>query len=269
MKLPIDFESHLTDSALEVKNPLKTKIISYSWHRFFQRFIIKKINLIRTINDKMFEDLIAIGFPKNRILKIPNGINFEKFRDISKIDNSETHFGYVGRLSKYKNVIFLLNVFKAHLNEFPRDILLLYGTGPEETVIKHFISRNKLENNIILRGFEKDKTKIYSLLDVLINPALSQGISNANLEAMCTKTLIIAANVYGNRELIKHKENGLLFNPRNMENLLEQLKFYKNNFELTQKMVDNAFSDVVNIYDIKRVTKKIYNALKMRMRKEV
>ncbi|MFX0139710.1 MAG: glycosyltransferase, partial [Candidatus Hodarchaeota archaeon] len=107
----------------------------------------------------------------------------------------------------------------------PHDKLFLYGEAPYEKFILRFIRKNNLTNKIILCGYEKDKRKIYSNIDVLIDPAFAQGISNSNLEAMCTNTLVIASNVYGNRDLIKHKISGLLFNPYIHKSLLKQLYF--------------------------------------------
>lgn len=68
---------------------------------------------------------------------------------------------------------------------------------------------------------------IYSNIDVLVDPAFAQGISNANLEAMCTETFIIASKTPGNEDLITHKKTGLLFDPKDKNDLLDKLLYYK------------------------------------------
>lgn len=265
MKIPIDFKSHLRGISLLKHQKIRSKIINYSWFMFFKRFIIKKINFLRPINNKMYEDLIELKLPKEFILEVPNGINSKKFIGLQKDEHKGTNFGYVGRLTEFKNLRFLLEVFKFYIAKYPFDKLFIYGKGSEENFILKFVSNNRLSNNIFLCGFEKEKTKIYSKLDVLIDPALAQGISNAILEAMCTETFVIASNVSGNRDLIKNGVTGLLFNPYKKEDLLKKLLYYKENKDLVQKVIINAKTEILLNYDIDIVTRRIYNFLKSKL----
>ena len=262
MKIPLDYTSYIRQIELTQKNKLKAKLINFSWFKFFCKFIIRKISWIRILNEKMFEDLLELKYPEKNILKIPNGINSKSYIGIKKIRHKDTHYGYVGRLTEFKNLGFLLKVFKNYLNYYPNDKLFIYGKGSEESSITEFIKTNNISKNIIFSGFEKNKTKIYSNLDVIIDPALGQGLSNTNLEAFCTKTFVIASNVYGNRELIKHRVTGLLFNPVKEEDLLNQLKFYKKNNMLVKQILNNAYEKILQKYDIDTITTSINKFLK-------
>lgn len=265
LKMPIDFSSHLREVYLYKHQKLKSKLINFSWLRFFKKFILPRINFIRILNKRMYFELIELKYPKVQILEIPNGITSKNYLKIKKNDHKFMHFGYVGRLTEFKNLRFLLEVFQKYLKKHPSDKLYIYGTGPDYDYISHFINDNNIETNTILCGFEKNKNKIYSNIDVLINPALSQGISNANLESICTNTFLIAANVSGNIELIDHKKTGLLFNPHNEESLLEQLFYYKEHSDLAQKIIDNAKDELLEKYDIDVITSKIYEFLRFRL----
>ena len=119
-----------------------------------------------------------------------------------------------------------------------------------------------MENNIILKGYVKDKKKIYSNIDVLINSSFGEGISNVILEAMSTKTLVIASNVEGNKDLIIHKETGLLFNPYKKKALLNQLNYFKKNDDLVQQIIKNAENEIILNYDIEVIALKIYKFIK-------
>ncbi len=260
MKIPIDFKSHLRQTYL--LEQYKSKLINYSWYIFFRKFLIRKIDFIRAINDLIYRDLVDFDFPEERILKITNGIESKEFlNQISKKEHEGTNFAFVGRLTGFKNLRFLLNVFKIYLSKFPEDKLFFYGTGPEEKFIKNFTKVHKLHKNIILCGFINDKTEIYSNLDVIIDPALAQGISNTNLEAMCSKTLLIVSDVPGNKTLIKDQFNGLLFNPHRKTDLLNKLFFFKENKGLVLKMVKNAENEITSIYDVNIITDKIHKLL--------
>jgi glycosyltransferase involved in cell wall biosynthesis len=237
----------------------------YSWFKFLRRFVLKRIDFIRSINELIFKQLRDINYQIERILRIPNGINSKDFIGIEKDKREEVHFGYVGRLMKFKNLRFLIKVFQEYLAKYPNDKLYIYGRGPEINFIQDFIYENNLEKNIILCGYEKEKEKIYKNIDVLIDPALAQGISNANLEAMCTGTFLIASNVQGNIDLVKHRITGLLFNTYNEKDLLKQLFTFKNDKKLVQEVIINAKKEVITNYDIDVVTNKIYKFLKSRL----
>jgi len=198
MKIPIDLSSYLANASKLSWFEIRAKMINIIWFYLFKIVILKRVDFIRAINELIYKQLIKLNYHKNNILKIPNGIFFNYFKAIKKIEHEGTHFGYVGRLVKFKNLRSMLDVFKTFFTEYNKDKLFIYGEGPEKDYIQNFIKRNNLVNNIFLMGYEKEKKKIYSNLDIVIDSALAQGISNTNLEAMSTKTLVIASNVSGN-----------------------------------------------------------------------
>jgi len=262
MKIPLDFTSFLRDTSMPKENKIRTRILNYSWFKIFKKIILKKIDFIRAINKKIYNDLISLNYPKERILKIPNGINSINFIDLQKNEREISHFGYVGRLVKIKNLKILLFAFKNYFLKYPLDKLFIYGVGPEGEWISKFAKENDLTGNVILHGFEKNKRKIYSNIDVLIDPSFAQGISNSNLEAMCTNTFLIASDVFGNRDIIKPKLTGLLFNPFKKDDLLSQLLFFKKNPEIIKDMIDNAKNEILTNYEVNIITNKIYTYLR-------
>jgi len=47
--------------------------------------------------------------------------------------------------------------------------------------------------------------------DIVTNSSKSEGMANALLEAMALETVVIARDIPGNRAILRHGENGLLF----------------------------------------------------------
>lgn len=260
MKIPIDFSSFITTASLNEK--ISVKLDRFAWFKIFIRFLLGKINFIRPINNLMIKQLKEMGYPTENILRVPNGINTRDFISIKKDNQQKTHFGFVGRLTKFKNISFLIKSFNEYLNLYPKDKLYIYGTGPQRDYISNFISDKNLKGRIILCGYENDKEKIYRNLDVLIDPAFAQGISNANLEAMCTDTFLIASNVPGNKDLIKDRVTGLLFDPKNKKDLLNKLIIFKKEKELVRTILNKAKNEIISKYDTDIITKKIFEFLK-------
>ena len=257
MKIPIDFRSHIKEVSLMSRHNLIKKFVCYSWLKLFQKYLIKKIDFIRVINKRMFEEITELNYPKRRILRIPNGIEFTKYIGLNKTAREGVNFGFIGRLSQFKNLRYMLLEFKDYFKEFPLDKLYIYGKGSELGYISAFVEENDLSDNILILGFERDREKIYGSIDVLIDPAHGQGISNANLEAMSTNTFLIASEVEGNIDLITNGKTGLLFNPRNKGSLLEKLIFYKKNPRQVKMMLENAQKKISDTHNINSITHQI------------
>lgn len=265
IKTPADIKSHMMHAYLSRQHGIITKMLIYGWFNLFKKIIIKKIDFIQALNDRIYDDLISLNFPKGNILKLPNGICLDNFQNIKKINKEFTTFGYIGRLEKHKNVDFLLHTFKEYLKIYPSDKLYIFGKGTEAKNLTTIISENDLNQNVVLYGFEKDKNKMYSNIDVLINPSYGEGISNVILEAMSTDTFVIASNVHGNNDIIVHKFSGLLFNPHIQKELLEQLFFYKENSKAIQNIISNAKNEILIKYEINAIAKSIFEFLKTKL----
>lgn len=81
---------------------------------------------------------------------------------------------------------------------------------------------------------------IFDNLDVLVVP--SRWYENTPLviqSALATKTPVVATNLGGMSELVKHETNGLLFDLNDFESLYAQLKRLVDNRELLKQFVIN------------------------------
>ena len=274
IKPPSDFVTQQRELFISKPSSLISKMGYYGWMKFFRTFIIKRKKIYyQAIKDEIYNDLIKLKVRKKNILKMPNGISIETYLKIKKYHRKETHFGYVGRLIKSKNLNFLLNSFRKFLSSYKEDKLLIFGKGPEEKFISKFIIENDLSKNIILMGFEQKKERIYNRIDALIHPTFGEGCPNTILESSLTNTFIIASNVSGIKDIVDHKKSGLLFNPFKEEDLVQQLLYYKEQQDLVSRFLKSARGKVIKNYDVNIIANKLYEFLKSKLifkkRKEV
>lgn len=92
-------------------------------------------------------------------------------------------FGYVGRLSKSKNILFLLDIFKCIYEKNKKSILWIVGDGEEYESIKKRIAELNLTNSIYLFGNRKDVNLLMLGMDGFIFPSLYEGLSITLIEA--------------------------------------------------------------------------------------
>ena len=263
IKPPSDFPTQQREIFISKPSSFFSKMAYYGWMKFFRTFIVKRKKIyFQAIKDEIYEDLIKLKVRKRNIIRVPNGISIDTYIKIKKHNKKETYFGFVGRLIRSKNLNFLLNSFKTYLSKYKDDKLLIFGKGPEQKSISNFIIKNGLTKNIILKGFEQIKERIYYNIDALIHPTFGEGCPNTILESGLAKTFIIASNVSGIRDIIDHKKSGLLFNPFNTNDLVNQLFYYKENQGSVQDMLESAKDRIIRDYDVNIIANKIYEFLK-------
>lgn len=134
-------------------------------------------------------------------------------------------FIYVGSLVKRKHPI---TVLKALLNVYPKkDFHLEYiGEGAESSQLIKIKKKEKLENNVTLRGLIKREEIITHLknAECFIMISSHEAFGLVYLEAMAMGCITIASRNEGMEGIIKHGENGFLCEAGNTEELSMLIK---------------------------------------------
>ena len=159
---------------------------------------------------------------------IPNGVNINKFDFSPSIHSSSSaiQFLYLGGLPHYnfgnfgrnlKGGLTLLETWKVNEEAINRLNGRLTFAGPESDheIAKEYISKMKYPEIIQIPGnyTPEDASACMRKSDVIIIPSMMEGLPNVAMEAGALGKCIIASNVGGLPDIIKHDENGLLVEP--------------------------------------------------------
>ena len=154
-----------------------------------------------------------------RCIVIHNGLVLEDYateglrEDIRKtcgLAADDIVVGMVGRLSKEKGPIEMIEAFNLVRRDIKAAKLLIVGDGPMTGQIKDRIQALGLREEIVLVGHSNRVQPFYEAMDMLVSPSFTEGLSNVILEAFAYKLPVIATNVGGNSEIIDSGVNGLL-----------------------------------------------------------
>jgi glycosyltransferase involved in cell wall biosynthesis len=133
-------------------------------------------------------------------------------------------------------------------------------------VIKSLISSNNLLGCVYFTGFQTDIPSIIECLDIACIPSYDEAFGLTVIETMAMNTPLVATNAGGIPELLTDKKDGLLFLPKNPENLAEKLIYFINNkqqrteyAEKALKTVSKKFSQENHIKKITAIYKKLLN----------
>jgi len=121
--------------------------------------------------------------------------------------------GVGSRLAPKKGLEYLLAALPPVLERFPTAQLVLFGDGPLRTELETQAQQLGIRSHIYFPGFRRDVPRLLGGFDLVLQPSLSEGLSISILEAMAAGRPLIACDIQGNREVVRHGSNGLLVPP--------------------------------------------------------
>jgi glycosyltransferase involved in cell wall biosynthesis len=123
--------------------------------------------------------------------------------------------GMISKLWEGKGHDILFLAWKELLESLttPPPLLLVVGEGYLESALRKQVAKLGLESSVIFTGFHSNVAEVTAATDVTVLPSLFEGMGRVVLEGMAAGKPVIASNVGGIPDLIRHGENGLLVQP--------------------------------------------------------
>ncbi|MGI5851929.1 MAG: glycosyltransferase family 4 protein [Caldicoprobacterales bacterium] len=181
---------------------------------------------------------LGLGIDPEKIRIVHNGIDLpdqiKKDQDIRRvwgIDSGEKLVGTVARLIPAKGLDVLIEAVPLVLREFPNTKFMIVGDGPLKSVLMTKAANLKCGKNIIFVGHSEYIWYYYRAFDIFVLPSMSEGLGIALLEAMGMGKPVIASDVGGIKEIVKHNWNGYLVSPGDSRELANAVLFYLQNPE--------------------------------------
>ena len=199
---------------------------------------------------------------KTRI--IPGGISLEdvpperKIRIINKkykLKNKKVIL-FTGKLTSQKGVHYFIKAAK----DIKGDIYII-GDGPEKKNLEDLVYKMKL-NNVHFLGYmgkdrEEEFKEFYYRADVFVAPSIwDEPLGLVILEAMATKTPVVATRKGGIPLAVKNGVNGILVRPKSSRQIAEACNKLLENEELRQKMGEAARQTVEQKFTWKKIAQK-------------
>ena len=222
--------------------PKLTFLRSFFW-KYFQKNIYKVVcpsyetqNLL--IKKKIFERK-KINVIKDPHIKVRKIILKKNVKVDMKL-RARKNIISIGRLTKQKNYIFLLEVFKKILSLRNDLHLIIIGEGEDRKLIENKIKNLNITNHVSLEGYQDN---IYKYLDNSIcyfSASIWEGPDLAMLDAAFLNVPIICSDCKsGRKEFIEDNKRGYIFKTNDINSSTEAFKlfFEEDALELKKKLI--------------------------------
>lgn len=210
-----------------VKKILKKSDVIIAPSIYFQDLVAKKYN----ISTKKIEVFPSGGIDKDIFYPVSNKKNiYKKFN----LDPTLSYLGFVGRIEYGKGwetfleAINILNRDKQLINKK----VIFVGYGDQLDMFNEKVNTLGLNDKIIHYKYmqQHELNLIYNILDFFCFPTERKGesLGLVGIEAMACGTPVIGSKIAGLQSYISDYENGMLFKPKDAEDLISKIKeFYK------------------------------------------
>jgi glycosyltransferase involved in cell wall biosynthesis len=131
--------------------------------------------------------------------------------------------GVVAQLISRKGHRFLLQAMPRLMERFPALYVIFFGKGPAEADLREQARKLGLDGRVRLAGFRDDLPRILPCLDLLVHPALMEGLGVSLLQAASAGVPIVASRAGGIPEAVRDGLNGLLVPPGDVAALGEAI----------------------------------------------
>lgn len=211
----------------------------YRATRWLETRALRRAGHVFTICEGLRADIVARGIPADKVTVIPNAVDIDAFDTGGQPDvalkrqlglGDAVVIGFIGSFYAYEGLDLLLEALPRLLSRQPDARVLLVGGGPQDTALKAQAQALGLADKVVFTGRvpHSEVHRYYDLVDVLAYPRHSMRLTELvtplkPLEAMAQGRVLVASDVGGHKELIRHGETGQLFQAGSAESLATTL----------------------------------------------
>lgn len=232
-----------------------------NYYKHFNRVVFPCVDLINTLNLNQ----------NTKCTYIPNSINNIFFSRNKIINNERKDLVCLGRLSKEKNVEFIINCLALinikHLNLK----LHIVGDGPEKRNLINLSKKLNIIENIVFHGWctNNQIVKIFKLSSIMVHACVFETQCLAIIEGMANCLSILCPDEGYHLTYIEKNKNAYLYKANNKSSFINSLRFLLNNREIRYFLGKNAYYTALKYKqeDIGRRWYVLYNNLIMSYKK--
>ena len=227
---------------------------------FLWKKISKKIYMVTCPSEETKKDLIKSNiFPEEKLKVIHDPILDIKeihrklnFKMEKNLPNDKKYFLNIGRLTKQKNQILLIDVFSKLVKNNNNLYLYIVGDGEKKRILNKMIVERKVQNNIFLLGYFENVFPLIRNSLAVISTSLWEDPGAVMIESAYCNKLVISSNCpNGPEEFLKYGESGYLFknnDPIDLENKINQFLNEAENNKFKKAVISKKNSKMYSLF---------------------
>jgi glycosyltransferase involved in cell wall biosynthesis len=234
-------------------------------------------DLIVTVSYAMKDELVGLGFPKEKIQVSYNGVDPDKYnpstvtpdqvkkiRAMYDVKDDEEMILFIGRLAGVKGVDKLIMALPHILQKNPKAKLVIVGLGDLQEYLMNLVKATKMSDFVKFRFEfipEEERILHYAACDVAVFPSFYEPFGIVVLEAMAMERPVVvgAAGISGMREIVVccgDEQCGYHIDPNNLSDIAWGIYSVLENADKKKWLGKNGRKRVLNEFTWDRIAAK-------------
>lgn len=239
---------------------------------------LKPLHRILAVSPTIQRQLLAAGIKKHKVVLLVNAVDVNQFYKRKVDDGLRKKFGiYDGdfvvgtaaRLSPEKGIDDLIRAAQYVVAQCPQAKFLIVGDGPMQEALKKLTADLNLYNVVRFAGYQDDMATIYNLMDLYASPSFQEEMPRSILEAAASERPIVATDVGGVSQIIKHGETGVLVPAKQPQKIAEEIikliqnpKMGEHYGSKARQWVGQKFSETEALRNMEKIYKEVFDEVK-------
>lgn len=245
-------------------------------HGFYKRRLGRKIlpawgKRVIAISDQVANDLRdSFRVSEERVRVVYNGVDLQGLTESFAHHNpSEVRRGYgisenafvigvTARLVPDKGHEYLIRAVKSLQKEFPTLCVLIVGDGRYRSYLEELVKRLRLNGLVQFIGNVRDVSKPLAAMDLFVLPAVwREGFGLSIVEAMVCQKPVIVTNIWALNTLIQSQVNGILVEPRDVQDLTRAILLFLKDKGFREKIAKEGQRTARERFSIDRMVREL------------
>jgi len=243
--------------ALHTNTPLG-KILSSNtlWQNYEQKYVSQSDKVV-TVVEEMKERISQYELDDKSIFVVPNTINIadSTFEERTSKNNRPTLF-YAGGINVHRGLQIVLRSLIVVKRKIPKILLNIVGTGSYEIVLKNYVKKNKLDDNVVFWGWKSydEMLEILKVSDIAMIPhLLSEQTDNSSpnklFQYAYMKKPIISSDCKSLKRVILEMQAGIIYPDRDFIELSRGIIKLAENEKLRVKLGESGYQAIMGKYN--------------------
>ena len=216
--------------------------------RWLTRWKYGLYDQVITISEGIRQVLLSQGLASDHVVTVRSALADDATCECDKVlFNQRFGFkhdvfviGVVAQLIERKGHLYLLKALPDLLKSYPNIQVVFFGKGKYRHTLESHVNELGLQECVQFAGFCDDMPELFGCLDLLVHPALMEGLGVSLLQASQQGVPIVASAVGGIPEAVEEGVNGLLVPAKDTLALQNAIEKLLQSPELRQQLSENG-----------------------------
>ncbi len=192
---------------------------------------------------------------------VHNGIDLDRYsmdesresiREEVGVPEDAFVIGFVGRLSRIKNLFFLIKIFNEYQKGNEKALLMIVGDGDQRTHCERLIAEYGIKEKVVFTGQRADVERMYKAMDVFMLTSFYESNSIVTVEAQCSGVRCVVADSIPESVVVSDRVNRISLDAPTevwIDAINNQVPHDRITGSLIKYSIQNGINELRDVYD--------------------